>query len=124
MNTVSDIKNDRVLIRADRGFQKKVKLHLYDEDGQEYTMSSTDKIVFAAKRKRTDKAKAIIKNITSSSQTDDGIELTLTASNTDIEPGRYYINIAISINDNIQSFELDGYLLIVDNCLKASDIGL
>lgn len=122
MNTASSIKNDNVLIRADRGFSKKIRLKLYDEDGQEYILTGSDRVIFAAKRKKTDTVKAITKNITANSQTEDGIVFTLTATNTDIEPGRYYINFATVINENIQSFEVDGYLLIVDNVLKASDI--
>lgn len=83
------------IIGLTRGDSMKVKLNLVDSQGNEYIPDQGDIIKFGLKTSTEDEERPMIEKVISP----ETMELSLTPEDTDIEPGNYYYDVEVTMNN-------------------------
>lgn len=104
-----------------RGTSNTFGLTITDGDGNPYTLSENDTLVFGLKRRERDDQRVLIKPITHS--VDDEYFLELSPEDTiDLVPGRYYYDVGLQRGDDVfYNIVEQSEFLIIPNVTKRGD---
>lgn len=95
-DAIEKIQNDEIVYTIEKGTTEYISLELKDgETGNNYVMSSGDKAIFGVKRRLEDSTCVILKQFGVNNYYNGKYTLVVSATDTNIPPGRYYFDVGI-----------------------------
>lgn len=119
---VNAIAYDGIALPISKGETTYITLHFYDENNNDVVLSPSDILTFSVKRFFTDDNFTIKKTVSTLTDVNGRYPFLLTASNTNVDTGRYQFDVTIKRESGAFLRPITGELYVKDSVTKIGDV--